>query len=200
MAIDTKLVWQDRTLQQFKQQQTSGDLKTSNTSIVFLSDGFIWTHGTFYDGRIPVETGVSTGDFSLTTSWIEIPKGLYSQFFTSSGSYLVQIEFGDLIYTGYIPYKENEYKSVLSSNGSFISDNSINTDCEIPLSLCGYDDGRGRLFLKIGKGTQRDTSEKDLSHPGDSERIATIKPSLFLCSDKNITDISGLTFKFKKLI
>ena len=175
----------------------------------------LWSHGKYIGGningntvRIGGETIVvpsmqtetratgiisSAANLQIDLVWNEIPKAIYDNILNENGTYVVQIEWGKLILSGVFAYKElhqNTQYNILSDCPV------INTDCEIPLTPCGFiQPNSGQLFLKLSAGS-RTTTERVA---GTNIELPT-KPSLFIACAASNQPLNNLTFKFRRII
>ena len=192
MALDKKLIF-------FRKKQHYNDEVNRGlpaTSINFIDETKeIITHGSVFAGLYNVESVQPSGNagVQLELQWHEIPIGVYDSVLVEDGTYLIQIQWGQAIYTGIFPYKDVHVNTTYTNESQVPR---ITTDEEIVLTSCGYiPETKGRLYLKLAPGSRK-TNE---TVANVTQQFAT-KPSLFIATSKTGQELDGLTFKFRRLI
>lgn len=194
MAIDKKLIF-------FRKKQHYNDEVNNGlpaTSINFIDETKeIITHGSVFAGLYNVESVQPSGNAGLTLdlTWHEIPPAVYDSILTEDGTYIIQIQWGQAIYTGIFPYKDLHQDNATYENQNAVP--LITTDEEIVLTSCGnIPDTKGRLYLKLKKGTR--TTVETVANT--QVTITGMRPSLFIACSKPNQTLDGLTFKFRRII
>lgn len=194
MAINKKLIF-FRKKQHYDNEVNNG---LPNTSISFIDDTKeIITHGSVFAGIDNIKSTQPSGNAGVVIglAWHELPENVYSDVLNKDGTYLIQITWGQAMYTGIFPYKDlhvdnNPYDTIGEVP-------VITTDEEIVLNSCGYiPDTKGRLYLKLAKGN-RTTTE---TVAGTQMQVRGTRPSLFIATSKTGQELDGLTFKFRRII
>ena len=137
-------------------------------SVVFIEDTKeIWTHGTFYTGSIYIQ---KTYQINLSTAWTKL---LTLDDLKSAGTYIVQVKYGGVYYSGVFSFSKYE-----GNTTKFIEE-------EIPLHASGNSSFNGtneqyaRIFLKIGLHSQKESLFISAS-TSQSEAIIELKVKLML--------------------
>ena len=195
MAIDKKFAF-------FRKRKHYDNEVNNNgvpaTSINFIDDTKeIITHGSVFAGLYNVQQVQPTGNagLTLTLDWHEIPAAVYDSILIEDGTYIIQIQWGQAIYTGIFPYKDLHRDGVSYNNDGAVP--LITTDEEIVLTSCGnIPDSKGRLYLKLAKGTR--TTQETVANT--QVTVRGMRPSLFIACSKPDQQLDGLTFKFRRII
>ena len=195
MPINKKLIF-------FKKRQHY-DNEVNNglppTTISFIDETKeIITHRSVFAGLYNVQSVQPSGnaDLPLGLQWEEIPPAVYDSVLKEDGTYIIQIQWGQAIYTGIFPYKDLHVDNATYANYNQVP--LITTDEEIVLTSCGnIPDEKGRLYLKLARGTKRTTVE---TIANTQVTVAGMRPSLFIATSKQNQTLDGLTFKFRRII